>query len=196
MFNKEGYEKLGEDIYVYHKFVSDEICDLVCKDAELIKDEDWQVFHFERYMSKVQGSPRLRKIKDNISLILKEGLSIGNGLAVHKMKKGSYFHAHSDNYGFTDVIKAAEMYVDGEEFDLVKNNVFGIIVYLNDFEGGEIEYVNQNIKYKPIKGDLLIHGAHNSCEHKVNEVLSEIRYVYPNNVFEFVKVPKGFKNVI
>jgi hypothetical protein len=196
MFNKEGYEKLGEDIYVYHKFVSNEICDLVCKDAELIKDEDWEAFHFERYMSKVTGSPHIKKIKDSIGLILKEGLNIGNGLAVHKMKKGSYFHAHSDNYGFTDIIKASEMYVDGEEFDLVKNNVFGIIVYLNDFEGGEIEYVNQNIKYKPIKGDLLIHGAHNSCEHKVNEVLSEIRYVYPNNVFEFLKVPKGFKNVI
>jgi hypothetical protein len=196
MFNKEGYEKLGEDIYVYHKFVSDEICDLVCKDAELIKDKDWEVLHFERYISTVAASPHIKTIRNTLGLILKEGFNLGNSLSVQKMKKGSYFHAHSDDYKYRDVIKAAKMYVDGEEFDLVKNNAFGIVVYLSDFEGGEIEYVNQNIKYKPLKGDLLIHGAHNNCEHKVNEVLSGIRYVYSNNIFEFVKVPKGFKNVI
>ena len=29
MFNKDGFEKLGEDIYVYHNFVTEDECNYI-----------------------------------------------------------------------------------------------------------------------------------------------------------------------
>jgi len=194
MFDNKNFEKLGEDIYVFHNFASDDVCDLICADAKLLKDEDWRLLPFERYASTIKVSSNLENLRNTIYSILEDGLYLGEGLAIQKMMRGSYFLPHSDDYEFANVIKAADAYIEGEEFDLVKNNAFGVVVYLNDFEGGEIEYVDQNIKYKPVKGDLLVHGAHDNCKHQVNEVLSEIRYVYSTNIFNMVKVPKGYLN--
>lgn len=195
MFKVGGYQKLGDDIYLFSNFISDDMCDLICKDAESIKPDKWKKFHFQRYASTVAGSVHIKAVRDKISSILDEGYLLGEGLSVHKMHRNSYFTSHSDDYEFADVIKAADAYVQGDPFDLVKSNAFGVVVYLNNFEGGEIEYQNQGVVYKPVKGDLVIHGAHENCKHQVNKVLSEVRYSYPNNISEMLKVPKGYSDV-
>jgi hypothetical protein len=191
MFSNKNFEKLGEDIYVFHNFASTHDCDLICADIESSKDKDWEELYFKRFMSKISVSDYVAGLRDGVALLLKNNLEIGSGVRLQKMMKGSWFGPHTDDHGFSDMIKAIDSYVEGEEYDIVKNNAFGFVVYLNDFEGGEIEYVNQNIKYKPIKGDLLIHGAHETCKHQVNEVLSEKRYCYANNIYEVAKVKKG-----
>jgi hypothetical protein len=191
MFEHNGFKKIGEDIYVYHNFISDDLCNLICNDIELIKDEDWDIFYSQRYVSKVGGSKHLKSLRDKVASILDDGLHVGEGLSVQKVYKDGYFHPHTDDADFREIIYAAKSYVAGQEFDLVRSNAFGFIVYLNNFDGGEIEYPNQAIKYKPLKGDLLIHGAHNNCLHQVNKVLSDVRYTYANNIFELLKVTKG-----
>ena len=40
MFNKEGFEKLGEDIYVYHNFVTEDECNNLVKIAESVEEHD------------------------------------------------------------------------------------------------------------------------------------------------------------
>jgi len=194
MFSNKNFIKLGEDIYVFHNFASSDTCDLICRDIELSKDEDWRELYFQRYMSKIIISDHIEGLRDSVALLLTNNLEMARGLTVQKMMKGSYFGPHSDDYEFLDMMKAIASYVDGEEYDIVKCNAFGFVVYLNDFEGGEIEYPNQNIKYKPIKGDLLIHGAHNRCKHQVNKVLSNKRYSYGNSIYEIKKVKKGSLN--
>lgn len=192
MFNKEGYEKLGNNIYVYHDFVPHDVCDSIVSDSMLLDDKDWKQMHFQRYASIKYVSPHLEKISKMVKDILPEGLYVTDGLSVQKMTKNAFTNPHTDDYEFSMAIEGSNKYVDGEEFDLLKLNAFGFIAYLNDFDGGEIEYVNQGIKYKPIKGDLLIHGADEICRHQVNKVLSEIRYTYANSIHRLVKVSKEY----
>ena len=52
-----------------------------------------------------------------------------------------------------------------------------LTMYLNDdYTGGEIEYVWFNLKYKPEAGDIVMFPSNYIFSHKVNTVLSGIRY--------------------
>lgn len=56
------------------------------------------------------------------------------------------------------------------------NNVYGLVIYLNDdYEGGELYYPTIEYSIKPKKNSVLIHYA--GLEHGVNDVISGIRYV-------------------
>jgi len=64
---------------------------------------------------------------------------------------------------------------NSEESDY--NNIYGLIIYLNDdYEGGEIYYPDVNIKIKPKAGSIVIHDA--GILHGVKPVVgTKIRYV-------------------
>lgn len=63
-----------------------------------------------------------------------------------------------------------------------KDNVFGLVIYLNDdYEGGEIYYPDIDLEVKPKKNSVLIHYA--GLSHGVRQVTSGTRYV----VTSFVK---------
>ena len=52
------------------------------------------------------------------------------------------------------------------------------VMYINDdFEGGEIEYPNFNIKLKPKPGMLIVHHGGKDYLHKVNTITSGTRYM-------------------
>jgi hypothetical protein len=197
MFNKEGAEEISKDIFVFHNFIEKDICDIIFNKAQQLQDKDWELFGpHERYMSIRRVSEELHTVKNKIDLLLQDEAYLGNAMGVQKMIKGSYMPPHSDNFEFKDVIKGMNEYVEGTDFDLVPNNCYGLVVYFNDFEGGEIEYIKKDIKYKPSPGDLVIHCSSEDCAHRVNEVKSDVRYAYANNIFKYVKIPKGYMNVI
>jgi len=55
--------------------------------------------------------------------------------------------------------------------------LYGSILYWNDdFEGGELSYVNLGIDYKPVAGDLVFHPGTIEYTHGVKDVTSGIRY--------------------
>jgi hypothetical protein len=65
------------------------------------------------------------------------------------------------------------------------NTKLGIVLYLNDdFEGGEIVYINQNIFIKPEKGMLVCHSALPEYMHGVKAVTKGIRYVITAFAYE------------
>jgi hypothetical protein len=82
---------------------------------------------------------------------------------------------------------------EGEDFDIAENSIAGLIMYLNDFEGGEIYYSNQDVTYYPKAGDLVIHSSQEHCRHQVQEVKSDIRYSHSSHLFNLIPVPKGSK---
>jgi hypothetical protein len=58
-----------------------------------------------------------------------------------------------------------------------------ILFYLNDdYEGGEIEFKNFNLLYKPVKGDIIIFPSSYIYRHRVRKVTNGIRYVIANFV--------------
>lgn len=195
MFNKDNFEKLGEDIYVYHNFVTEEECDVIVDIAKSVEEKDWH----GRFNTDGEGHKwsnrsvdEILPIHNRIVSLLDEGISLGTNQTIVRMKKGAKWGLHADNHDFLKLREASKNLKDDEEFDLRQNNVVGIVAYFNDFVGGCLNYPNQGVTYQPKKGDLVMHSSEENCLHEVTELLSEVRYSHSNNLFNYIKAPKGF----
>lgn len=194
MFNKDGFEKIGEDIYVYHNFVTEEECDSILDIAKSLTEEEW-VGRFnttgEGHKTSNRSIDHLIPIKKRLSDKLEEGIYLAENISIVRMKKGATWGLHSDNHDFLDLIAASKLYTEGQEYTLEKNNIWGLVMYFNDFDGGRLFYPNQGVEYQPKRGDLVIHSSEEHCLHGVDELKSDVRYSHSNNLFNYIKVPKG-----
>jgi hypothetical protein len=194
MFNKDGFEKIGEDIYVYHNFVTEEECNYIVDIAKSLTEEEW-VGRFnttgEGHKTSNRSIDHLIPIKKRLSDKLEEGIYLAENISIVRMRKGATWGLHSDNHDFLDLIAASKLYTEGQEYTLEKNNIWGLVMYFNDFDGGRLFYPNQGIEYQPKKGDLVIHSSEEHCLHGVDELKSDVRYSHSNNLFNYIKVPKG-----
>ena len=129
------------------------------------------------------------EIKDKISKLFSEDLFIGPGNSFVRLLKGAVWGEHSDDYEFKEIIEKSKNYKEGDSYTEETVPVYGLIVYFNNFEGGQIYYPKQNVTYHPKPGDLLIHSSLEHCLHGVKEVKSDVRYSYSNNIRKKIKVP-------
>lgn len=54
---------------------------------------------------------------------------------------------------------------------------YGFVLYHNDdFDGGDLVYMNKQISYKPVAGDLVIHPGNKEYTHAVNDVSNGVRF--------------------
>jgi hypothetical protein len=192
MFNKDGFKKIGEDIYVYENFVSKSDCEDILEEIKKIKEDEWFNLSSELHSVSKQKLEKIKLIREKIESILEKDYFVGFNTNPVRMKAGAVWGEHSDDADFKDIVEASKQYKSEEDFDLADNTQLGLIVYFNDFEGGEVYYPNQNIEYAPKSGDLLIHSAFEHCTHGVKEVISGTRYSYSNHIFNQIKVPKGY----
>ena len=107
------------------------------------------------------------------------------------MKKGAKWGLHSDNHDFLELRRQSESLQEDDPFDLAPNNIVGLVLYFNDFEGGRLHYPEQNLEYQPKKGDLVMHSSEEHCLHGVSELISDVRYSHSNNLFNLIRIPKG-----
>jgi predicted 2-oxoglutarate/Fe(II)-dependent dioxygenase YbiX len=76
---------------------------------------------------------------------------------------------------------AMSLHVDNSPNTPLEDVEKGLVFYLNDdFDGGELFYVNKDISYKPVANTLVIHSAFESCRHGVTMVTNGTRYIYTN----------------
>ncbi len=199
MFNKEGFKEIGKDIFVYNNFIYPDECDQLIQIADNLPEEDWINPHPQQKDNMEFGKISIElliSIKNRLKDLLQEDVYIGDNISPIRMRKGSKWGTHSDNVQYLNARNANKLLKNDEEFKLVQNSLYGIIMYFNDFEGGSLYYPNQNnLEYKPLKGDLVIHSAEDHCFHGVNEVKSKVRYTHSNHIYELIKVPKDF-NVV
>ena len=195
MFNKDVFKEIGKNIYVYNNFLSNEECDLILEDILKLKEDDWYnppditAKNYFGSVSKLESIKNLRK--KMIPLMLDSSYCYFGGRAV-KLLKGASRKPHADIYEYQEIADKANEYIEGQNFELADLLTHGTIVYFNEFEGGELFYPNQNnLEYKPQKGDFLVHGAEEECKHGVKEVLSDLRYSAVGHFFKHTKVPKG-----
>jgi len=84
-----------------------------------------------------------------------------DGYQILKYEKGHHYKAH----------------IDWGRGDAVNKRTFSFTHYLNDdYEGGEINYVEFGLKIKPKKHQLIIFPAHFPYAHKVEPVISGERW--------------------
>jgi hypothetical protein len=193
MFNNiKGFEKIGEDIFVYKNFVSVSELNTIQNVILNLTEEQWNNgLPGDHWLCNKISNPNktLNFIRERIISFLPEGYFLGNGKSFVKLFKGDSWGPHADAHDFYDIRKKAAQLKENEPYQLADNEKWGLVVYFNDFEGGSLYYPNQNIEYKPNAGDLVIHSAEEHCLHGVKPVLSEIRYSHSNHIFDKIKVP-------
>lgn len=69
---------------------------------------------------------------------------------------------------------------DGSPNDYPNNDIASLIYINDDYDGGEIFFPNQDIKFKPEAGSLVFFPGDVNYLHGVTEVTQGIRYTMPN----------------
>jgi hypothetical protein len=189
MFDKDPrFNKLGQDIWVYHSFLSKSEIDKILNKIATSDESLWNAGHPENKCTV--NLQEVDIIAKRIQNLLKNNLKIHAHSSITRLKVGDYHGIHSDNHDFLEIRKLNKLVGENDCFTLVDNNVYGVVVYINDdYDGGEIYYTKQNIVYKPKAGDFIIHSAEDHCEHGVYPVKFGIRYSYPSSIREKIKIP-------
>jgi hypothetical protein len=192
MLDFSKMEQLGEDIYVYKNFLTFEEQKYFTQKAIMIPESEWNnPDPTKNWMKYSNPDSDLEMIRQKISnLILDKDIFLGPSTSFTKMVTGGTWGEHSDDHDFLETLEEAKLYKEGDPYDLKQDSVWGLVVYFNYFVGGQIYYPLQDIEYKPIEGDLLIHSSRNHCRHGVREVSAGIRITHSNNMYKMIKVPK------
>lgn len=184
---------ISNNIFVYKNFIDKNTLSIINDELDSIPEGKWHVKDLRQ--AQLSGSINsMIPVLDKINSVIPEGLSIVQHTSVNKIIQGGFWGEHSDNADFIKIREKANNLKDGQSFEEVENIIYGIVFYINDFEGGELVYVNKDITLKPEAGDLVIHGAEDDCRHKVLPVLSDKRYSYSNSIREKLRVPKNKEN--
>lgn len=153
--------KIYEKIYEFENFISSQECDLIIKNIECVDESNWHNGSHGKVLNKhqVEIEELREKITKKIkSIFVSYSRILGENTNIQKISvSDGSMSFHVDNVYDTDV-------------------KYGMVLYYNsDFSGGELEYPDLNIVYKPKSGSLLIHDANYS--HGVRPVQSGIRYI-------------------
>ena len=188
--DNQNFEKIGEDIWVYHNFLSQEEIDLIISKVEQQEDSFWFHKNGNQGSYAVSGLEEVAVIPNRIQGMLDKDLFMHAHCSVTKMSEGHNHGVHFDSFEFLEVRELSNSLNEGDCFVLVDDNIYGMVVYLNDnYEGGEIYYTKQDVVYKPKAGDFLVHSSDIHCEHGVKSVKSGIRYSYPSSIRRKIKNP-------
>lgn len=139
------------------------------------------------------GDPFLQSVRTSY------GLSLGKAAAVSETGKEIYdscdklvrsaIHEYRKMFRINEEIKSAETfgllrYKPGEKYNLHYDGgtetarAVSVLIYLNeDYDGGEIEFPNFNLKIKPKAGTLILFPSNYAYAHIAHPVRSGTKYV-------------------
>lgn len=185
----QGFKQLGDGVWLYKNFILEEDCDEITKIAKTIPDNMW--FERDWYKSTKKQINYLVPVHNKIKNILKKDFYLGENLSIVKFVKGQTWDLHKDNHDSIHLLRANLNIKRNEPTYPAEYTTHGVIFYFNDFDGAEINYPEINIKYKPEKGDMLVHRS--DISHEVFPLQSDIRYTHSNKIFIHIDVPLGVK---
>jgi hypothetical protein len=164
LFDKFKIKDIDDGIFVVQNFISEYECQNIVdaltnekytirKDNMLVCERNEKTLFYSNFIEN--------KITENIapSLLIKEG-------GFNCILQGNTMTGHTDLDGF-----------DHKKF----SKKYGVVLYLNNFVGGDVRYPKLDISYHPSAGDLLMHKPH--ILHEVLEVKSHNRYTYTSYVW-------------
>lgn len=182
ILNHPNYYEVEENIHVIKNFTSQGERDWFLNIATSSTEDQWDKDKREWWNKKIvyvgdhnvsnpilQGV--LQRIKDLFDDEREEKWTIGGMLSVHRMMPGEKMFTHADNPSGTE---GHTNYVQ-----------FGMVLYHNDFNGGEIYYKYLDLSYKPEAGDLLMHPGTTKYTHGTLPVLpGPNRYISTTFAFD------------
>jgi len=194
-FLSKGFEKRGEDIYVYPNFISESEMNSIIP----ILDEARVNSNYNSYFIGTGFENRLtneieelRFLPNKIRDVFGKDYIVNPNITVNILSVGHDWGEHYDSYDFIKLREVALTLKDGDDYNVLQDSHYGLVAYFNSpEEGGELIYTKQGIEYKPNPGDLVIHSAEENCTHKVNLVKRGYRYSYSNHLAVELKVPKN-----
>ena len=194
MLNTKESVLLGQDIYLYKSFISIEESENLFNIAKNTDDSFWNrqtdyqgnLTHYSTGWFKEAEFIYNKML--NMPLVAGD-LILDSSVYLQKYHNGQGMGINYDNNKVEKQIENAKLYKNGDRFELIKQPIYGIVVYLNSVEGGELYYESQNIIYRPSPGDMVIHSAEKHCAHGVKPLKSDIRIVFPTMIYKEIKVP-------
>jgi hypothetical protein len=176
MFGK-NYIELSNNIYVYKNFMNQLECENLYKYCISLPENSWNFISKHKWFDNKVSAPtdELLFLYKRISDLIYPTHKMLPSLNLRRLKQGQDMYLHSDSLQ------------DNNKSNYNSQNhtiEYGIVAYINDdYSGGEIFYPNKDLEYKPMAGDLVIHGSQKDCEHGVKKVISGTRYCYSNFLF-------------
>ena len=164
---------IADGIYEFENYISDsEIAAFMEISKKNIKNDGEMQLYFEHN----DFAPLFRKLRSRVDPMFKNLERMAGFYRVQRWETNSGMDLHRDD-------------AYGERPDQVGIK-WGIVIYLNDeYEGGNIEYPDQGIAFKPKVGSMLVHRG--DIPHKVQVVTSGDRYyitgfAYGDDSLEFL----------
>ena len=209
-YDNPNVEQLARKVFIYRNFVDEQTCSEIEKTMKPWEDHVKETFYADHLIDWYHGktSPRVPKLYDiwcKINELLLPEYCIHPQIALLTTQTGDEMFIHSDSPGE----EMAEDLAAEDRWNTCCVLHYGAIVYFGEFEGGEVFYphvrndgtwVGDNIplkegnelRVKPNRGDLIIHGSHNDFAHGVHKITSGTRYAYSNFVLPVEKNPGTF----
>ena len=181
----ENFKKIGDEIYVYENFLSELETKNIVDILEKLDDDKWIK---DGHLLRTDPLKEIIAVREKIKKMIPDGLHLGLASTATKLIKGDSWGEHSDVHDFLEAEMLAKNYIEGTPYQELELSVYGLVVYFNKFEGGEIYYPTQNIIYAPNPGDMVLHSSLPIALHGVKPVISEKRYSYSNHIYKKVKV--------
>jgi hypothetical protein len=194
--NNKNLIKLAPEIYVYKNFLSKEETESFRKYISKFPENHWLNKDMWQAEDEISAPNQIFQGSLDLDILYKKSQSFfgpeykplpSNG--VSKMVEGQSLEVHWDSPGHPDdhdeesmdaynsAILNGELYDPHNTCHIVQ---YGYVMYMNDFEGGELYYPEVGVEYKPESGDLVIHSASKKYRHGVRTVTKGPRYAYTN----------------
>lgn len=178
------YKEITKDSWVWNGFLSeDELKEIFIEFDAL----DWttpnkNLKSFEKYTDR---------IKESLNI---PNLNMNSLTTAQRFQKGDGFVPHSDIHNF--MILAHDSEVDSSYQGKTKTiciGRYGFVIYFNDnYQGGELHYLEDDVVYKPKAGDLVIHDARKV--HGVFKVKDGFRYTHSGTLNDNFIIPIDIYN--
>lgn len=173
---------LDPEIYYIENFIEKEHCNYIY--SFLNSKNDWRE-HGSFYQKNEQSYPEnINEILDFYRLKVENLINDENNLVNFTKLLQKYIVSKED----WAIAPHADRFDSGSnEYNSLnsKNVTKGYILYFNDnYEGGEVVYVNKNVEIKPKSGMILVHSGFEDYKHGVKAVTSGERYILSGFVYE------------
>lgn len=166
-FNKFNHIQLHEEIYVLKNFLLDNESEKILNILNNVDEKDWygdknqMQYLLQKNQHKYGITDIFRELNIKYYKMFDGKYVIHGPGSIARISKNGYCEIHSDNPN--------PNHIDYEW-------PWTTVLYINNFEGGEIQYPHLGLSYKPKKNDVIFHRPNDNFLHQVSKVESEKRY--------------------